>query len=78
MEDEGCFLLSLCPRGTWSVTVRTRVAGKTDISSGDWVTGMCVCVGELYVNYLSGEIEWVDLGCDSLSVEVAMTPFGFR
>lgn len=32
--------------------------------------------GELYVDYLSGEIEWVDLGCDSLSVEVAMTPFG--
>lgn len=36
---------------------------------------VCAC-GELYVNYLSGESEWVDLGCDSLSVEVALTPFG--
>lgn len=54
MEDEGCFLLSLCPRGTWSVTFQVGIGLQ-----------VCLC-GELYVNYLSGESEWVDLGCDSL------------
>ena len=56
------------PRGAWGVTVAQGWQGRQSFQVG---IGLQVCV---YVNYLSGETQWVDLGVvtHSMSVEVAL------